>query len=301
MKHLKPYSIFESQMVTESEYRDLNKSYVMDNFKDVPNNTELYDAKEKDFKGLPWFEALKSAFPTFKLDWVRKMPSREEYMWYFSVSTPREGRMKPLDLTYKVFRPSGKSGPSNDLAQIYMDDSPLTHTHPAEFKVYLNDKESWNQIFKVIYFSAFVGSSYQNSRSVSHIMDLFSTDLEALDKKGDLGIVGVKKNCDPYGGHYSSSVNLIKNLPYGIPDKIKEAFVKKVEEDPAEVQYAISQCQLPNGIAEKGFGTSRLYPENEVLNYYNHLKSEGYVPPAGFDEETAEISDLHKSLGDIGL
>lgn len=300
MKHLQTYSIFESQMVTESEYRKMDKTHLLNNFKGVPNNTELHYAKGEDFKGLPWFEALKVAFPTFRFDKVRKIPSKEGDMWYFSVSTPREEGRKPLDLTYKVFRPSSSRWTASfEPAQIYMDNTGLTH--PSEFKVYLNDKESWNQIFKVIYFSAFVGSSYQNARSISHIMDLFSSDLESMDKKGDLGIVGVKKDCNPYGGHYSSSVNLIKNLPYGIPDKIKAAFAKKVEEDPAEIQYAISQCQLPNGIAEKGFGTSRLYPENEVLNYYNHLKSEGYVPPAGFDEETEEISGLHKSLGDIGL
>jgi hypothetical protein len=74
-----------------------------------------------------------------------------------------------------------------------------------------------------------------------------------------------------------------------------------MKEDPAEIQYAISQCQLPKGTAETVFGTARLYPENEVLNFYNLMKQEGYVPPAGFDEETGEISDIHKSLGDIGL
>jgi len=301
MKHLKPYSLFEAQMVTESEYRTMDKSYVMDNFKGVPNNTELYDAKESDFSDLPWFQALKAAFPTFHLDRVRKirkMPSEEGYMWHFSVEVPR-GVKTPLNLVYKVFRPSDKSGFSNGLSQIYMEDAPLTH--PAEFKVYLNDKESWNQIFKVIYFSAFVGSSHQSARSISHIMDLFSTDLEALDKKGDLGIVGVKKDCNPYGGHYKSSVNMLKNLPYGIFDDIKKGFIKGIEEKPGEMQYAISQCQLPNSSAEKGFGTARLYPENEVLDFYNLMKEEGYVPPAGFDEETEEISGLHKSLGDIGL
>lgn len=287
-------------MVTESEYRTMTKTYLLNNFKGVPNNTKLHYAKGEDFKGLPWFEALQAAFPTFRFDKVRKMPDKEGDMWYFTVDIPREGGKNLLKLTYKVFRPApSRWADSFEPAQIYIDNTGLTH--PAEFKVYLNDKEAWNQIFKVIYFSAFAGSSYQSARSVSHIMDLFSMDLEALDKTGDLGIVGVKKDCNPYGGHYSSSVNLIKNLPYGIPEKIKAAFVKKVEEDPAEIQYAISQCQLPNGIAEKGFGNTRLYPEGEALNYYNHLKSEGYVPPAGFDEETSEISDLHKSLGDIGL
>jgi hypothetical protein len=139
------------------------------------------------------------------------------------------------------------------------------------------------------------------ARSLDHTMNLFSEDLEDLYKDGSLAVVGGRKNCNPYGGHYKSDIDFIKNLPYGIFDKIKEEFIKKIEKEPGVIQYAISQCQLPRGTAETGFGTSRLYPENEVLNFYNLMKQEGYVPPAGFDEETEKISDIHKSLGDIGL
>ena len=293
MKHLKPYSIFEAQMVTESEYRDLNKSYVMNNFKEVPNNTELYDASEADFSDLPWYKAMKAAFPDFQLDRVRK--KNVGYAWFFSAKGDRK-----YPIVYEVYRTGDKGAPTKDVARIIVNNDFLIY--PTEDKIYLNDKESWNQIFKLLYFAQSAGYPGSSSgRTLTHIMNLFSTDLENFYKTGDLGIVGVKKDCNPYGGHYKSSVNMLKNLPYGIFDDIKKGFIKGIEEKPGEMQYAISQCQLPNGSAEKGFGTARLYPENEVLNFYNLMKEEGYFPPAGFDEETSEISDLHKALGDIGL
>lgn len=38
------------QYVNESnEYRSLNKRYLLDNFNEVPSNSQLYDAKEEDF------------------------------------------------------------------------------------------------------------------------------------------------------------------------------------------------------------------------------------------------------------
>jgi len=133
-------------------------------------------------------------------------------------------------------------------------------------------------------------------------MNLFSSDLENLYKDGSLAIVGVRKNCNPYGGHYKSSIDLIESLPYGIPDKIKEEFIKKIEKDPSVIQYAISQCQLPDDSTEKIKGWStRTYPKGEVLDYYNFLKSEGYNPPKGFEEETEEFANLQGGLADIGL
>jgi hypothetical protein len=132
-------------------------------------------------------------------------------------------------------------------------------------------------------------------------MNLFSRDLEELYKNGDLGIIGVKKDCNPYGGHYDSPMDLILSLPYGIYDEIKKRFIEKVEKDPVTIQYALSQCQLPTDSTEKGFGNSRLYPKDEVLDFYNHLKSEGYVPPKGFEEGAKEVTDLQGSLSDIGL
>ena len=294
MKHLKTYSIFEAQALTESEYRNLDKNYVMDNFKVIPNNTEIYDAREADFSDLPWFQAMKAAFPSFKLDRVRKKSGG--YSWFFSAL---ESRKYPV--IYEVYRPGDKGSPSEDVTKIVVNNGFLFY--PTEDKIYLNDKESWNQIFKIIYFGQSAGSLTSDpGRSLNHIMKLFSTDLENFYKTGDLGIVGIKKNCNPYGGHYKSEVNMLKNLPYGIFDDIKAGFIKGIKETPGKIQYAISQSQLPDSSSEKDEQwNSRLYPQNEVSNFYNHLKSEGYVPPAGFEEETEEISGIHKSLGDIGL
>jgi len=286
------------EFVNESsqEYRKTSKKYLLDNFNEVPDNSQLYDAKESDFENLPWYKSIKQTFPDFKLDRVRK-DSKGGYNWFFTV--PVSGRRGTFDRIFKVYRPLSRYQFSNDLSQIYVNDANLTYLN--EFRVYLNDKESWNQIFKIIYFAMFSGSSDLNSRSLDHIMDLFSRDLEELYKDGDLGIVGVKKDCNPYGGHYDSPMDLILSLPYGIYDEIKKRFIEKVEKDPVTIQYALSQCQLPTDSTTKGFGNSRLYPKDEVLDFYNHLKSEGYVPPKGFEEGTKEVTDLQGSLSDIGL
>ena len=285
------------EFVNESdEYRSKSKKYLLDNFTEVPSNDQLYDAKESDFQDLPWYKSIKQAFPDFKMDRNRKY-SKGGYNWFFSV--PVSGRRGNFDRIFKVYRPSSKSSFSNDLAQIYSNDTNLTY--PTEFRVYLNNKESWNQIFKIIYFAMFSGSSGLNSKSVDHIMDLSSRDLEELYKNGDLGIIGVKKDCNPYVGHYDSTLDFILSLPYGIYDEIKKRFIEKVEKDPVTIQYALSQCQLPTDSTAKGFGNSRLYPKDEVLDFYNHLKSKGYVPPKGFEEGAKEITDLQGSLSDIGL
>jgi hypothetical protein len=287
---------FDEFVNESSEYRKMSKEYLLNNFNEVPSNDQLYDAKEPDFQDLPWYKSIKQAFPDFKLDRVRK-DSKGGYNWFFTV--PVSGRRGTFDRIFKVYRPLSRYQFSNDLAQIYVNDANLTY--PKEFKAYLNDKESWNQIFKIIYFAMFSGSSDLNSRSLDHIMNLFSADLEALYKNGDLGIVGVKKDCNPYGGHYDSTMNFILSLPYGIYDEIKKRFIEKVEKDPVAIQYALSQCQLPTDSTTKGFGNSRLYPKDEVLDFYNHLKSEGYVPPKGFEEGAKEVTDLQGSLSDIGL
>ena len=287
---------FDEFVNESSEYRSRSEKYLLDNFYEVPSNDQLYDAKEEDFQDLPWYKSIKQAFPDFKLDRVRK-ESKGGYNWFFSASTP--GRRGNFNQIYRVQRPSSRDQFSNDLALIYMKDTNLTYK--SEFRVYLNDKESWNQIFKIIYFALFSGISYPDSRTVDHIMDLFSRDLEELYKDGDLGIIGVKKDCNPYGGHYDSTMDLILSLPYGIYDEIKKRFIEKVEKDPVTIQYALSQCQLPTDSTTKGFGNSRLYPKDEVLDFYNHLKSEGYVPPKGFEEGAKEVTDLQGSLSDIGL
>ena len=287
---------FEEFVNESDEYKSKSKKYLLDNFYEVPSNDQLYDAKESDFEDLPWYKSIKQAFPDFKLDRVRK-ESKGGYNWFFSASTP--GRRGNFNQIYRVQRPSSRDQFSNDLALIYMKDTNLTYK--SEFRVYLNDKESWNQIFKIIYFALFSGISYPDSRTVDHIMDLFSRDLEELYKDGDLGIIGVKKDCNPYGGNYDSPMNLILSLPYGIYDEIKKRFIEKVEKDPAVVQYALSQCQLPTDSSVKGFVNTRLYPKDEVLDFYNHLKSEGYVPPKGFEEGAKEVTDLQGSLSDIGL
>jgi len=287
---------FDEYVSESSEYRSKSKKYLLDNFYEVPSNDQLYDAKESDFEDLPWYKSIKQAFPDFKLDRVRK-DSKGGYNWVFMV--PVSGRRGTFDRIFKVYRPLSRYQFSNDFAQIYVNEANLTY--PTEFRVHLNDKESWNQIFKIIYFALFSGSSDLSSRSVDHIMDLFSRDLEELYKDGDLGIVGVKKDCNPYGGHYDSPMDLILSLPYGIYDEIKKRFIEKVEKDPVTIQYALSQCQLPTDSTTKGFGNSRLYPKDEVLDFYNHLKSEGYVPPKGFEEGTKEVTDLQGSLSDIGL
>ena len=285
------------EFVNESdEYRKMSKEYLLNNFNEVPSNDQLSDAKESDFQNLPWYKSIKQTFPNFKLGRVRK-DSKGGYNWIFSVSV--SGRRGTLNRIFKVYRPSSRYSFSNDLAQIYVNDTNLIS--PTEFRVYLNDKESWNQIFKIIYFAMFSGSSYLNSRSLDHIMNLFSADLEALYKNGDLGIIGVKKDCNPYGGHYDSTMDFILSLPYGIYDEIKRRFIEKVEKDPVTIQYALSQCQLPTDSSAKGFGYSRLYPKDEVLDFYNHLKSEGYVPPKEFEEGAKEVTDLQGSLSDIGL
>jgi hypothetical protein len=298
MKRILDFDGFVNE--SDQEYRKLSKKSLLDNFNAVPNNSPIYDAKESDFEDLPWYRSIKKAFPDFKLDRVRKKRGDEGgYSWYFSVpvSTGR-GRH---DRIYEVYRPSSRYSFSNDLASISVYNENLTY--PSEFRVYLNDKESWNQVFKMIYFSLFAGiTGNQVSRSLDHIMNLFSSDLQDLYKDGSLGIVGVRKNCNPYGGHYKSSVDLIKNLPYGIPDKIKEEFIRKIEKEPGVIQYAISQCQLPDDSAEKIKGwNTRTYPKGEVLDYYNFIKSEGYNPPKGFEEETEEFTNLQGGLADIGL
>jgi len=290
------------EFVNESgqEYRKTSKKYLLDNFNEVPDNSQLYDAKESDFENLPWYVSIKKAFPDFKLDRVRKRKGDPGgYTWYFSVpvSTGR-GRH---DRIYEVYRPSSRYSFSNDLASISVYNGYLTY--PSEFRVYLNDKESWNQIFKIIYFSQFSGIMGGHvARSLDHTMNLFSEDLEDLYKDGRLAVVGVRKNCNPYGGHYKSDIDFIKNLPYGIFDKIKEEFIKKIEKEPGVIQYAISQCQLPDSAAEKIKGwNTRTYPKGEALDFYNFLKSEGYNPPKGFEEETDEFTNLQGGLADIGL
>jgi hypothetical protein len=284
------------EFVNESgEYRNLDKRYLLDNFYEVPSNDQLSDAKEEDFQNLPWYKSIKQAFPNFKLDRVRK-DSKGGYNWIFSVSV--SGRRGTLNRIFKVYRPSSRYSFSTDDAQIYVNDTNVTPK--PEFRVYLNDKESWNQVFKVIYFTMFSGS-LNDSRSVNHIMELFSEDLKNLYKNGDLGIIGVKKDCTPYGGHYDSTMDLILSLPDEIYDEIKRRFIEKVEKDPGTIQYALSQCQLPADSTTRGFANSRLYPKNEVLDFYNHLKSEGYVPSKEFEEGAKEVTDLQGSLADIGL
>lgn len=287
---------FDEYVNEANDYKVKNKKYLVDNFYGVPSNDQLYDAKEEDFQDLPWYRAIKNTFPDFKLDRVRK-DSKGGYNWFFSV--PVSGSRGTFDRIYQIHRPSSRYSFSNDVAGIYVGKTSLTHR--SDFMIYLNDKESWNQIFKIVYFSLFSGSTVPDPRSMDHIMDLFSRDLGELYKNGDLGIIGVKKDCNPYGGHYKSTVDFIKNLPYGIYDEIKKRFIEKVEKDPATIQYAISQCQLPTDSTTKGFGNSRLYPKNEVLDFYNHLKSEGYVPPDGFEEGAKDVTDLQGSLSDIGL
>jgi hypothetical protein len=287
---------FDEYVIESDEYRAKSKKYLINNFTEVQPNDQLYDAKEEDFQDLPWYKSIKQAFPDFKLDRIRK-DLKGGYNWFFSV--PVSGRRGTFNRVFEVYRPSSKYSFSNDIAQIYVNDTNLTHK--PEFMIYLNDKESWNQIFKVIYFTMFSGPATPDFRAVNHIMDLFSGDLERLYKNGDLGIIGVKKDCNPYGGNYNSTMNLILSLPYGIYDEIKKRFIEKVEKDPVEIQYALSQCQLPDDSTIKGFGNSRLYPKNEVLDFYNHLKLEGYVPPKGFEEGTKEVTDLQGSLSDIGL
>ena len=294
MKHLQTYRRFESQHALNEgdEYRKMNMDYLLNKFTRVPNNGKLYNPSEEDFADLPWYQALKGAFPDFKLERVRKKGNG--YSWFFPGPKP-----KPQAF-YEVFREGDRDSPSEEPAKIVFNNDLMTSSQT--FTILLNDKESWNELFKLLYFAQFEGKiSGPTWRGLKHIMELFSSDLESFYNTGNLGIVGVKKDCNPYGGHYESSVDFLKNLPYGIFDDLKAGFVKKMKEDPAEIQYAISQCQLPKGTAETVFGTARLYPENEVLNFYNLMKQEGYVPPAGFDEETGEISDIHKSLGDIGL
>jgi len=287
---------FDEYVNESNDYKSKSKKYLLDNFYEVPSNDQLYDAKEEDFQDLPWYKSIKQAFPDFKLDRIRK-DLKGGYNWFFSV--PVSGQRGTFNRIYRVHRPSNRYSFSNDVSQIYVNDTNLTYR--SEFIVYLNDKESWNQIFKIIYFALFSGSLPPDSRSVDHIMNLFSGDLEGLYKNGDLGIIGVKKDCNPYGGHYDSTMDLILSLPYGIYDEIKKRFIEKVEKDPVEIQYALSQCQLPGDSSTKGFANSRLYPKNEVLDFYNHLKAEGYVPPKEFEEGAKEVTDLQGSLSDIGL
>lgn len=287
---------FDEYVNESNGYRTTSKKYLADNFYEVPSNDQLYDAKEEDFQDLPWYKSIKKEFPDFKLDRVRKDSKKGGYNWFFSVpvSTWRGNSNR----IYRIHRPSSRYSFSNDAAEIYLEKN---ITRKSDFLIYLNDKESWNQVFKIIFFSMFVGSSNPDLRSVDHIMDLFSRDLEELYKYGNLGIIGVKKDCNPFGGNYNSTMNFILSLPYGIYDEIKKRFIEKVEKDPGTIQYAISQCQLPDDSSIPGFGHSRLYPKNEVLDFYNHLKSEGYVPPKGFEEELKDLTDLQGSLSDIGL
>lgn len=329
MKRLLDFNGF----VNESEapiqiHREMSKKYLMDNFFEVPNNSKLYDPKESDFQDLPWYKAIKSEFPEFKMVGVKdgriKYPEDEEreeedgdeeyddydekFVWeptdanYFIFSVPTVGRRGPYERIYKVERPGNLGSPSTGPGWIYYNNSNMNF--PNDFKEHLDDKNSWNQIFKYIYFAQSLDylDPENPGRSLNHIMNLFSLDLEDLYKNGGLGVVGVKKNCNPYGGHYKSTLEFLKNLPYGIYEKIKEEFIRKIEEDPAVIQYAISQCQLPKHSAEKipGWG-ERWYPEKEVLNFYNHIKKEGYVPPKGFEDVTKKVSDLQRSLGDVGL
>jgi hypothetical protein len=290
---------FEEFLSESNQYRRLDSKYILDNFYEVQNNSILYNAAESDFQGLPWYDAIKRAFPDFKLEGVRKSRIKPGYTWSFSAPSGwTRGSSKRV---YRVYRPLEKNSPSEGTSQVTVYDEIILPTKETG-EVILNDKESWNKVFKTIYFAQFSGlTGYDSGRSIRHIMELFSTDLQSLYEEGELGVVGVKKNCNPYGGHYRSTLDFIKNLPYGIYDKIKEEFIKKIKEDPAVIQYAISQCQLPNESSEKAFGDSRLYPKNEVLDFYNHIKKEGYVPPPGFEEETEEISGLQGSLSDIGL
>ena len=287
---------FDGFLNEANEYRSINNKYLLDNFYEVSPNSKMYNPKEEDFQDLPWYKAIKGAFPEFRLDRIRR-GSKGGCSWFFK--TPVLGRRGTHDQVYEVHRPSDRDSPSEDYAKIQLYGDSIIR--PSDLRVYLNDKSAWNQIFKIIYFGLFSGSPLSDSRSIDHITNLFSTDLEDLYKEGGLAIVGVKKDCNPYGGHYRSSTDFLKNLPYGIYDKIKEVFIKKIEEEPGVIQYAISQCQLPKSSAEKKFGDTRFYPENEVLDFYNQIKKEGYVPPRGFEEETKEISDLQSSLGDIGL
>ena len=306
MKHLQTYKTFESQQTSEfTEYRNLSMNYVLDKFTQVPNNGKLYNPSEEDFADLPWYQALKGAFPDFKLERVRKKGNG--YSWFFPGPKPRPMRLSPDSFHtkpqafYDVSRPGDKDSPSEEPVKIVFDNDLMTSSQT--FKILLNDKESWNELFKLLYFAQFAGKILGPSwRGLKHILELFSADLESFYKTGDLGIVGVKKDCSPYGGHYESSVDFLKNLPYGIFDDLKAGFAKKIKEDPGEIQYAISQCQLPDDSAEKIKGwNTRTYPKGEALDFYNFLKSEGYNPPKGFEEETKEFTDLQGGLADIGL
>jgi hypothetical protein len=291
--------------IKENSSETEQTNFLVDNFTSIKNNKEIYDAKEKDFESLPWFISIKKVSPEFKLDRVRKTSSAENeysYTWYFSGKNSRGNEVK-----FKAVRPSSKFSFSNDTAKILAFDNPLVSSHKE--RIYLNDLENWNRVFMFLYFSLFSGSlRYSPQLSLSHILDLFSKNLHSLYKKGDLGIVGVRKDCSPYVGHYDSPIEMIQNLPPEILDKIKSEFIKKIKESPGEIQYAISQCQLPDSSTEldpnrrEGLSSSaRFYPKNEVLDFYNFLKVDGYVPPDGFESEVEKISDLLGSLGDVGL
>jgi len=291
---------FDGFLNESDQYRRLSSEYILDNFYEVQNNTNLYNASESDFQGLPWYEAIKGAFPDFKLESVRKSRIKEGYNWSFSV--PSKGTKGISKRVYKVYRPSEKNLPSKKTSQVTVYDEIILPTKETG-EVILNDKESWNKVFKTIYFAQFSGlTGYDSGRSIRHIMELFSTDLQALYRDGDLGIVGVKKNCNPYGGHYSSSIDFLENLPYGIYDKIKETFIQKIKEDPLEIKKAIFQSILPASSPQtiKVFGGSRLYPKDEAFNFYEKVKQEGYVPPKDFEEREKDI-DLYKNLSDLGL
>lgn len=297
MKKILNFNEFVNE--SDSTYTE-SKNYIMDNFNEVPNNGPLYNATEQDFADLPWFKALKGVEPEFKLARV-KSPKRKdlnETDWIFTV--PFKNSRGEFTREYFVVRPSDRNSISDGPAEIRLNKSNLIRT--KEFPIFLNDRESWNKIFKVIYLTELGHSGGSDPwRSVDKMLDLFSSDLESLYKEGKLGVIGVKKDPKNYVGHYDSKVKFIRNLPYGIYDKIKETLIKKIKEEPGAIQYALSQSQLPRETAEKVFGTNLMYPNGEILNFYNLLKQEGFVPPEGFEEETGEVKDLLGSLGDIGL
>lgn len=297
MKRVLNFTEFVNE--SDSTYTE-SKNYIMDNFNEVPNNGPLYNATEQDFADLPWFKALKGVDPEFKLEKVRsiKRKNLNEANWIFTV--PFKNSRGQFTREYFVERPSDRNSISEGPAEIRLNKSNLIRT--KEFSIFLNDRESWNKIFKVIYLAEFGNPvGFDAWRSVDKMLDLFSSDLESLYKEEKLGVIGVKKDPKNYMGNYESEVKFIKNLPYGIYDKIKETLIKKIKEEPGAIQYALSQSQLPPGTAEKGSGTNLVYPNGEILNFYNLLKQEGFVPPEGFEEETGEVKDLLGSLGDIGL
>ena len=58
---------FDGFINESNEYRSKSKKYLLDNFNEVPDNSQLYDAKESDFENLPWYVSIKKAFPDHQI------------------------------------------------------------------------------------------------------------------------------------------------------------------------------------------------------------------------------------------